>query len=199
MTRDEINKIIVHKFGIKNKPGSSIPFLASHKNRVTLAELFKDLGFKVGVEIGTQLGKYAQVLCDNNPGVKLHCIDPWFPIGKKYPKERQDRYYELTVEKLKPYNVNIIRKTSMDALNDFEDRSLDFIFIDGAHDFDNVCMDLICWVNKVKSGGIISLHDYYYQPGNGVVKAVDAYTSCHHIDPWYVLKNLSPTAFWVNL
>jgi hypothetical protein len=30
------------------------------------------------------------------------------------------------------------------------------------------------------------------------MEAVDAYTKCHRIDPWFTTKNLEPTAFWVN-
>ena len=32
----------------------------------------------------------------------------------------------------------------------------------------------------------------------GVIEAVDAYTRCHMIHPWYVTREDLPTAFWVR-
>ena len=84
----------------------------------------------------------------------------------------------------------------MDALADFEDSSLDFVFIDGNHTFDYAVSDIIYWSYKVRKGGIVAAHDYYAFAKNGVMKAVDAYTHCHHIDPWYVTYEHVPTAFW---
>ena len=58
-------------------------------------------------------------------------------------------------------NVTKIRKLSMAAVNDFEDESLDAIYIDGNHRYDSVCNDINKWMPKLKNGGIISGHDYY--------------------------------------
>jgi hypothetical protein len=38
----------------------------------------------------------------------------------------------------------------MDALNDFEDDSLDFVYIDGNHEFPYVAEDLFHWSKKVR-------------------------------------------------
>ncbi|NIV98148.1 class I SAM-dependent methyltransferase, partial [Candidatus Saccharibacteria bacterium] len=61
-----------------------------------------------------------------------------------------------------PYkdNVEFIKKTSMEAVKQFEDYSLDFVYIDAAHDFNNIMLDLIKWVPKVKIGGAVCGHDY---------------------------------------
>jgi hypothetical protein len=42
----------------------------------------------------------------------------------------------------------------------FEDRSLDFCFIDAAHDYESVKSDIFDWMPKVKIGSILSGHDY---------------------------------------
>jgi predicted O-methyltransferase YrrM len=83
-------------------------------------------------------------------------------------------------------------------LKDFEDESLDFIFIDGDHRFDAIMMDIICWVPKIRKNGIIIIHDYYATGFYGVRQAVDAYTQCHNINPWFTTKEFEPTAFWVK-
>jgi hypothetical protein len=58
-------------------------------------------------------------------------------------------------------------------------------------------LDIILWSKKVRKNGIIACHDCYGGE-TGVEKAVEAYTHSHHIDPWYVTKELQPTAYWVN-
>ncbi len=56
-------------------------------------------------------------------------------------------------------NVKIIRDTSVNTVINFQDNSLDFVYIDGAHDYDNVYNDLSHWYPKIKSDGIICGHD----------------------------------------
>jgi predicted O-methyltransferase YrrM len=189
---------IFHKFPhAKARIKDNLPIQAKG-HRDLLAEVYCDLGYTRGAEIGTRRGRYAKILCDKNPFLKLYCIDPWNDYVEKYPQARQDLIYQEALEALKGCNVEIIRKTSMDALADIEDRSLDFVFIDGNHEFDYVAPDIVFWSKKVKHGGIVSVHDYYHFHLSGVMEAVDAYTKCHRIDPWFTTKNLEPTAFWIN-
>jgi len=164
---------------------------------VTLAELFRDLGYTKGVEVGTRHGDYAHVLCEKNPALALTCIDPWASYSH-LSQEQQDANYTLATTNLKPYNVTILRMPSMEGVQRFADRSLDFVYIDGNHEFDYCCPDIIYWAKKVKRGGIVAVHDYYPFGWAGVVQAVMAYTHCHHIDPWYVTREREPTAFWEN-
>ena len=165
-------------------------------DRKGLAKMYYHLKLNKGVEIGTREGKHALILCENNPNIELTCIDPWSPEGR-WNEEYQTLFYNRTVERLSPYNAKLLKKTSMEALNDFEDESLDFIHIDGNHTFDYVCQDIICWSRKVRPGGIVSAHDYINAKLVGVIKAIDAYTHCHHIDPWYVSRERKArSAFW---
>jgi hypothetical protein len=175
----------------------NLPVLVRKGRRNVLANVFADLRFNYGAEIGTQKGNYANVLCHANPNLHLVCVDPWLAYGG-LKQHHQDTFYSMTVEKLKRYNVTILKKTSMEALHDIEDESLDFVYIDAAHDFDNVVLDLVCWAYKVKIGGIISLHDYMGGHGAGVMKAIDGYTHCHNINPWYITREMEATAFWVK-
>jgi hypothetical protein len=48
---------------------------------------------------------------------------------------------------------------------------LDFVFLDAAHDYDNVKADITAWRSKVKSGGYLGGHDYQLI-FPGVMKAV---------------------------
>lgn len=192
----DVLKAILKKFPVRTLK-DNLPIQAK-LGRDQLAELYGELGYRDGAEIGTRKGRYAKMLCEKNPALHLFCIDPWNNYTPKYPQAKQDIIYAEAVETLKPFNVTIIRKTSMDALPDIPDRALDFIFIDGNHEYDYIAPDIIYWSKKVKSGGIVSVHDYYHFHLSGVVEAVQGYTHCHRIDPWFVTKNLEPTAFWVN-
>lgn len=172
--------------------------LSKHYTRSSLPLLYNDFGYKIGAEIGVSRGKHAASICTQSPGIKLYCIDPWVAYKRGDTQEKEDKLYKWTCHHLSRYNVEIIRKTSMEALSDFKDESLDFVYIDGNHKFDYVMPDLIFWSQKVKSGGIVGLHDYCHFYWSGVIKAVDAYTYCHDIRPWFITKEDKPTVFWVK-
>lgn len=200
MDKKALHAAIRRKFHLSNLTTrtANLPYCAGMRyNRNHLAELLGEIGFNKGAEIGVRQGAFSLRLCNRNPDLKLYCIDPWSALGSKYPQEKQDRIYVAAQKNLSKYNVTFIRKTSIDALIDIEDGFLDFVYIDGDHRFDYVAMDIILWSRKVRSGGIVAAHDCYGGEV-GVQKAVAAYVHCHHIDPWYVTKELAPTAFWVN-
>ena len=154
------------------------------KSKYQLLSYFKELGFKVGAEIGVSQGHFSEAMLQEIPGLKLYCVDVWKAYrGNRWmpPTGRADVYYEIAKKRLAPYNAILIRKFSMDALADIPDGSLDFVYIDANHAFDYVMEDLINWSRKVKVGGIISGDDYYHFKKAGVVEAVDAYTKAHGI------------------
>jgi hypothetical protein len=145
--------------GIKHK---GKPFEIPDVSRDDLPEFFVDMGYKVGAEVGVYKGEYSRKICE--VGLKLYAIDPW-RIYKDFKHQRGqsrlDFQYEHTKRVLAPYpKSTIIRKTSMEAVEEFEDNSLDFVYIDGHHGFKYVAEDLCEWSKKVKKGGIVSGHDY---------------------------------------
>ena len=159
--------------------------------RMELATLFKEMGFKVGVEVGTERGLYAKVLCERNPGVKLYCVDPWteYDDYHDFTGKMEDNYQE-TKKRLAPFNCELVRKFSLEAVKDFKDNSLDFVYIDGNHNLKNVVADLVEWTKKVRPGGIVSGHDYYepaHESDHHVVAAVLAYVRSYFINPLFIL------------
>jgi len=155
--------------------------VSSHiRSRVDLAKHFAELGFNTGAEIGVDGGFYSAELCKANPGLKLYCIDPWDLNEGKSSAHRVRKYAEAK-KILAPYNATLIKKLSMDAVKDFADGSLDFVYIDGNHNFDYVMMDIIEWSRKVKKGGIVSGHDYSDGTHVGVKDAVDVYVKHHFL------------------
>lgn len=198
MDNRDIHIAIRNKFHLSNKTRTNLPYCSGQRyNRNHLAELYGELNFNKGAEIGVRRGRYSEILCKNNPNLELYCVDSWDAYDNKYPQPKQNRIFRYAVDKLSKYNTKIIRKSSMDALSDVEDNELDFVFIDANHRFDYVMMDLILWAHKVRSGGIISAHDFYHGEV-GVLKAIESYVHCHNIVPWYATKELQPTAYWVK-
>lgn len=190
---------IIDKFKIKvdNQYFIDIPQMIG---AVDLAKLFAELQFKVGVEIGTDQGEYAERLLQTIPDLQLNCIDPWKaeayePGYQPESFEKQeffDKRYDETLKRLAPYTkaTRIWRKSSMEALQHFNDNSLDFVYIDGNHDFLNVAQDMHYWLKKVKPGGILSGHDYVRYPSrkfNHVQKVVNAYTTAYHLLPVFLV------------
>src|SRR3990167_9297083 len=147
-------------------------------NRIDLAKSFKEYGFKVGAEVGVDRGEYSEVLCRENPGLKLYCIDFW-DLKQGGLGNHRGRDYIKCKELLAPYTATLIKKYSLDAVNDFEDKSLDFVYIDAGHDFDDVMQDIIRWTKKVRKGGIVSGHDYVPSHRKRIAVAVNAYIKAH--------------------
>lgn len=174
-------------------PMPRLPIEITNVGRNDLARWFCELGFRAGVEIGVESGEYSEILCKSNPGLHLFSIDPW-KAYKGYRdhvnQEKIDGFYKRASERLAPYGATLIKKFSLDAVKEFADQSLDFVYIDGNHNILNVIQDLYYWTPKVKFGGIIAGHDYVvHRPPTGmhVVEGVNAWVKAYRIAPWFIL------------
>lgn len=180
----ETLEYIYNKYNLdRNADKVEIP----ESGRVEMASFFNELGFKVGAEIGVLGGDYSIELCKAIPDLHFYGIDPWLVFSRNYWRTQgeMDNWKYKAKEQLKPYNVTFIERWSMDAVKDFKDESLDFVYIDGNHTFDFVVNDIIEWTKKVRPGGIVSGHDYYesklIHSKMQVKYAVDAYTEANRL------------------
>ncbi len=187
----EIKKSSALLEGIKNQ---GLPFQIPNCSRDDLPQFFLDLGFKVGAEIGVYKAAFTEKFC--KAGLKMFAIDPWMAYqgaGRtQQEQERQNFLFGHAQRTLAPYkDCEIIRSTSMDALKYFEDGSLDFVYIDGDHSFKHIAADIEEWTKKVKKGGIVSGHDYFwFNPRQTrlicqVAPVVDAYVKAFEIKSFY--------------
>jgi predicted O-methyltransferase YrrM len=169
-------------------------------NRNHLLFLFLDLEYKIGAEVGVERGKYSLLMCQVIPNLKLFCVDPWKQPGKN---TYQEALYQKILKRLSPYNVEILRMTSVEASKIIPDGSLDFVYIDALHYFDDVWEDINLWEPKVRNGGIVAGHDYVNVKGEiGVEDAVKKFVQERNINPYYItLYDVSegwPSWFWVK-
>jgi hypothetical protein len=141
-----------------------------------------------GAEVGCGHGKNARKLLLGEPRLHLTMVDPWSPefnYGwlRKQRKQRQEKSrarneerYQATLLSVKECGdrVTILRMPSHEGAEVVEDRSLDFVFIDGDHRYGAVVKDIALWWPKVRAGGILSGHDYGHPEESwGVTEAVD--------------------------
>src|SRR3990172_12575877 len=186
---------IIKKYGIT--VGNQYIVEIPDTGRDNLAELFAELNFTKGVELGVDRGEFSEILCKANPRARIYSVDPWASFAyapNTYVNEEQeyfDRNFEETSARLAKYNnCTIVRKTSESALSDFPDNSLDFVYIAANHDFPNFVFDLHNWIKKIRPGGIISGHDYAYfsySKFNHVKRALDAYALCYRMIPMFII------------
>lgn len=184
---------ILKKFGNYIDLRQPSPITIPVAYREVMAETYKELGFKVGAEIGTWTGEHAQILVEKNPELKLYCVDPYVKYGGyiDYRVENFDPAFLEAQKRTKGYNVEFIRKFSLDAAKDFPDNFFDFVYIDANHEFRHVVDDIDDWGRKVKHGGILAGHDYRKSfnrwKTHQVIYAVDAYFAAKKMSPWFAL------------
>jgi hypothetical protein len=139
------------------------------------------------VEIGSWKGRSASYMAveiyNSRKNIKFDCVDTWCGsvehldsnscyFQQELINDKDWLYYQF-LQNTRPVCDTIIpiRMTSLDAVSLYENRSLDFIFIDASHEYEDVKKDIIAWYPKLKLGGIIAGHDYTSY--DGVKKAVD--------------------------
>lgn len=121
----------------------------------------------VGVEIGIDHADTTIYLLQECPDIHLYAIDPYFKRDGR-AKEVEDSLSEYP-------NCTFMRKTSEEAACEIPD-DLDFIFIDGDHSHAAVLSDLNNYVPKIKSGGLLTGHDWTAVRSEfGVVQACGEY------------------------
>lgn len=139
--------------------------------------------FGIGVEIGVAGGHFTkQIIATWKSIEKLHIVDPWKHFEEGYSDDcnlstevQEARYRQILEDFAKEPKVNVIRKMSLDAAEDFIGLTVDFVYLDANHSENAVFDDLCAWWPKLKHGGIISGHDYLSGNGKGyeVKRAVD--------------------------
>jgi hypothetical protein len=147
-----------------------------------------------GVEIGTNRGRHARRLLDL-PNLHLVCVDPYISYGENgftfHKDESAKRVAHRRLGKLVP-RVVMIEKQSVEAAA-MVPSDLDFVYIDGLHDYDGVRADIAAWWPKMKSGGVFGGHDFNVS-WPGVIRAVTEFAVENklqlHVDfaDWWVYK-----------
>lgn len=128
------------------------------------------------VEIGSWKGKSAAFtvveIINSGKKIQFDCIDTWEGSKEHQGDPCLSELFEIFQENMKPLEgyYNAVKLRSMDAVKLYEDNSLDFIYIDASHEYEDVKNDILHWRPKLKDTGVISGDDYSWE---GVKKAVN--------------------------
>jgi predicted O-methyltransferase YrrM len=176
-----------------------------HVGRKTLPDLFAARGYTTGAEIGVWHGKFSSKLKAANPALTLLCVDAWQSFHGYVDTKASTHMAEAEAAAralLEPMGCDIRKGTSVDIAATVPDRSLDFVYIDADHSKRAVLEDLRAWAPKVKSGGVISGHDYCVNPDRPFIQVIDAvreFTADTGIQRWFALTaDRTPSFYWVN-
>jgi hypothetical protein len=117
----------------------------------------------IGGEIGVAYGDHAASMFSNISSIKhLYCIDPYcdFIDDDGVTANFGDVGLKKAKKKLKKYEqkVTFIREFSEKAVKSIP-KDLDFVYIDGNHNYEYVKQDIELYYPLVKHGGIIGGHD----------------------------------------
>lgn len=146
------------------------------------------------VEVGSWKGKsssfMAVEIANSNKTIDFYCVDTWEGSVEHKNQYDLDTLYETFIHNMSPLEkyYTPLKMTSVEASEKFEDNSLDFVFIDASHEYEDVKQDIISWLPKIKNGGIIAGHDYYleYDYYPGVKQAVN---ECFNKDELILSEN----------
>lgn len=130
---------------------------------------------KTVVELGTFRGR-AAILISHFAKI-ITTID-------LYPDSRLTLYPELTFEYMKNNlnkykNIKVIKGEASQSAKLFDDNSIDMIFVDAGHGYNDVMNDYNSWYSKLKKDGIYIFHDFKYM--RGLDKACDVQTPVNDI------------------
>lgn len=152
------------------------------KYRTQLGDLLKHFNL-VGeaAEIGVAEGRNAQVLAKSENITKLYLIDSWTQLAQKgdggSKQEWHENNFKEAQERLKESGKGVfLRGLSVDMIATLKDESLVLGYVDADHEYLGALNDLKAIWPKIKSGGILSGHDYL-NPAYGVREAVNTFVS----------------------
>ncbi len=103
--------------------------------------------------------------------------NPFKQIYFKYIK-RQDPYtIEAVEDLLKKFkeNIHLIKGNSNTVLKKIDMSKIDYVFLDGGHDYETVKNDLNCCSEVVDNNGTILCDDYNLSYAPGVKKAIEEF------------------------
>ncbi len=119
-------------------------------------------------EIGVQRGLFSRTLLDRWKGKRLHLVDPWQHFSDGYldignvSDSEHEACLQAAKDNLAPHagRYQIHRKCSLDAVSEFADESLDFVYVDANHSYQGALEDMLAWFPKIRPGGLFAGHDY---------------------------------------
>lgn len=110
------------------------------------------------LEIGSFKGKSTHAILSGGART-VYAVDHF--VGSSDPIETGNNdTYDAFLKNVGHFkNLNVRRMSSLEAVREFEEKSLDVVFIDGGHRIQEITEDIVAWLPKTKK--ILCGHDYH--------------------------------------
>jgi len=154
------------------------------------------------VEIGSFLGQstaaLAQLIQNSKKHIKVCAVD-LFELSNFSDEPHAQVIQEHGGDFFAAYNYNLqqakvadhitsIKASSLEAAQQFEDRSISFLMIDASHKYSDVVDDIEAWYPKIKLGGIISGDDYDWDSVKSAVIDTCKHFETYNKSTWFFRK-----------
>ena len=103
--------------------------------------------------------------------------NPLKTIFFKYIKRQNPYSLEAVKELLNKFkdNIHLIKGNSNKILSKIEMKKIDYVFLDGGHEYNTVKNDLECCKEVILNNGVVLCDDYDLSYAPGVKKAIDEF------------------------
>jgi len=153
--------------------------LAKNPDRAFFADLFRHGNFKSGIEVGVADGRFSEHSLSANRGIPIswHMVEP-FPNTELKKRLQISQAGIANFQQGTWQQDNLCSRADLqfsmkmsiddDLVSSIPDNSIDFVYLDGAHEYKVVKLELPLYYRKVVRGGVLAGHDYcnHGQPGS---------------------------------
>ena len=148
----------------------------THKNN------FKYIGLDLFVENEENKNEVTPNNTFNNPLKKIYF---------KYIKKQNPYSLEAVKDLLKKFekNVHLIQGNSNKVLNKMDMSKIDYVFLDGGHEYNTVKNDLDNCIEVIKKGGTVLCDDYNLGSAPGVKEAIDEFVNKNQLNVYILCEN----------
>ena len=117
--------------------------------------------------------------------------NPLKKIYFKYIKKQNPYSLEAVRDLLKKFekNVHLIQGNSNKVLNKMDMSKIDYVFLDGGHEYNTVKNDLDNCIEVIKKGGTVLCDDYNLGSAPGVKKAIDEFVNKNQLNVDILCEN----------
>ena len=117
--------------------------------------------------------------------------NPLKKIYFKYIKKQNPYSLEAVRDLLKKFekNVHLIQGNSNKVLNKMDMSKIDYVFLDGGHEYNTVKNDLDNCIEVIKKGGTVLCDDYNLGSAPGVKEAIDEFVSKNQLNVDILCEN----------
>jgi len=117
--------------------------------------------------------------------------NPLKRIYFKYIKKQNPYSLDAVKDLLKKFekNIHLIQGNSNKVLKKIDMRKIDFVFLDGGHEYNTVKNDLDNCIEVIEKGGTVLCDDYNLGSAPGVKKAIDEFVKKNELNVEILCEN----------